>query len=308
MGNKQQAGSSAGYYKRLYKREKRLRSYLLWIAAIPMCMIIALGFVAFSLGGLTSLRVAQAQVAASANQTPTVVETVVVTVEGGGIRVETPAPWPTAKPPSSGQPTSIPGPENPSPQQLPPASTAPDDGRVWWGEGTLLSMDELQSADITAFCKSRMREVNPKTGITYYDQIVRDANAAGWNPAYIFAIWVEESDCSNYGAYPSVADFGVKNDVQTSAKVQPAPLANFDWQIQGLLYRKTYYRTNPDPDFAACRNSDGNPEVSAREYSLLYSEGAKGCKSASYSENPQFPGRIVRYFGIVTGGGKLEIH
>lgn len=94
----------------------------------------------------------------------------------------------------------------------------------------------------------------------YWDVMRRSINA-GYDPAFVFAIWFEESGGSDYGHYPNVADFGCIS----------VPRVNFDAQITCFLERRAYYQSSL---FDGCRFSGANE---METFLLIYSDGFYGC-------------------------------
>ncbi len=145
-----------------------------------------------------------------------------------------------------------------------------------------------------------------------YNDLVNQSNAAGYDPAFVMAIWLEESAASWYSSYPDVADFGCA--VNT-------PRMDFKSQLACFLNLKSAYSNRPlckagsslsyedfllvfSEGFAACRNTDGSiPEPDGKCFD-------KGDNPVShyrrFCSNVQFPDRIKNYYQLVTGGKSLD--
>lgn len=129
-----------------------------------------------------------------------------------------------------------------------------------------------------------------------YNDLVSRAKAAGYDPAFVMAIWIEESGASYYAKYPTVADFGCA--VNT-------PRADFAAQLTCFLGLKSFYSGST---FNSCRSGSG---VTMNDFLLIFSEGFNACKpenASCYKKfclNPQFPGRIRDYYSRVSGGRSL---
>lgn len=140
-----------------------------------------------------------------------------------------------------------------------------------------------------------------------YNDLVSRSNAAGYDPAFVMAIWLEESAASWYDTYPNSADFGC---------VVGRNRMDFNDQISCFLNLKGAYANRP----STCLTS-GGPTYEG--FLLIFSEGNAGaCRDdtatctlpdgntvphyRNFCTNPQFPDRIRQYYQLVTGGKSLN--
>lgn len=129
-----------------------------------------------------------------------------------------------------------------------------------------------------------------------YNDVVARAKAAGYDPAFAMAIWIEESGASDYSQFPTVADFGCA--VNT-------PRADFGAQLTCFLGLKASYASSR---FDSCRVGSG---LSMNDFLLIFSEGFNACNPSNAScyhkfcLNPQFPDRIRSFYSRVSGGRGL---
>lgn len=129
-----------------------------------------------------------------------------------------------------------------------------------------------------------------------YNDVVGRAKAAGYDPAFVMAIWIEESGASDYSQFPTVADFGCA--VNT-------PRADFGAQLTCFLGLRASYAASR---FDSCRVGSG---VTMNDLLLIFSEGFNACKPENpscyrkFCLNPQFPDRIRDFYSRVSGGRSL---
>ena len=143
-----------------------------------------------------------------------------------------------------------------------------------------------------------------------YNDLVSRSNAAGYDPALVMAIWLEESAASWYSSYPDVADFGC---------AVLYPRMDFTAQLGCFLGLKGAYANRPrciagttltvkdfmltfSEGFSACKNTDGTLPTDT----CIDSSGATVSHYQNFCNNPQFPDRIKNYYSLVTGGKTLN--
>ena len=131
-----------------------------------------------------------------------------------------------------------------------------------------------------------------------YNDVVNRARKAGYDPAFVMAIWIEESGASDYEQFPVVYDFGCMGST---------PNNDFNAQISCFLNLKNFYLS---PIFDSCKISTGGP-VTMEDFLLIFSEGFRACDPndttcyRNYCTNPQFPQRIKDFYSRVSGGKSL---
>lgn len=118
-----------------------------------------------------------------------------------------------------------------------------------------------------------------------YDEVVSRSRAAGYNPAYVMAIWIEETGA---GAYNASRQFGCGS-------------SGFDGELNCFLKLFENYSAGSSQDslFKDCRQGD---QPTYKEFSLFYSEGICPTiqrKNYSFCTNKAFPGRIDRFYKAV---------
>ncbi|KKQ84513.1 MAG: Peptidase M23B [Candidatus Woesebacteria bacterium GW2011_GWB1_38_8] len=150
--------------------------------------------------------------------------------------------------------------------------------------GVILPLADLLETDIPAEAKRNIEH--------RYAEIVDKSESAGYNPALTMAIWLEESGASDYGRYPTVADFGCIR----------FPRADFNSQLNCFLSLWGKYESTEQ--FRICRGEDN--ELSLREFLLIYEGGFGSCKADAFIAEPQFPKRIRNYYRLVTGRTDLD--
>lgn len=125
--------------------------------------------------------------------------------------------------------------------------------------GTVIS--EYRKQQIINFVKRRW----PNSLIdTQFDYVASTAAAYGYNPAFMIALWVEESGASGVPAWDFGCTKAPKNNI-------PAGLSC----MNGLSYKSAPWQ----------------------EFSCRFSEGHYPC---NYTINPNFPGNITRWYACVS--------
>ncbi len=163
---------------------------------------------------------------------------------------------------------------------------APDPGSV----SGLLSKSTLVAEFSREFPGNKIEEC--------YNDVINRARGAGYDPAFVMAIWIEESGASDYEQFPVVYDFGCMGST---------PNNNFNAQISCFLNLKNFYLS---PIFEPCRLSTSGP-ITMKDFLLIFSEGFRACDPSdttcyrNYCTNPQFPQRIVDFYSRVSGGRSL---
>ena len=144
-----------------------------------------------------------------------------------------------------------------------------------------------------------------------YNDLVRKSNAAGYDPAFVMAIWLEESAASWYSTYPNSADFG--------CTVGGWQRMNFTDQITCFMNLRGAYKRRSTDCFT------NGSTLSYQDFLLIFAEGNEGaCKNTTgvctladgstvphyhnFCNNAQFPGRIQNYYSLVTGGKSLNLN
>jgi len=131
-----------------------------------------------------------------------------------------------------------------------------------------------------------------------YNDVVNRARKAGYDPAFVMAIWIEESGASDYEQFPVVYDFGCMGST---------PNNDFNAQISCFLNLKNFYLS---PIFDSCKSSTSGP-ILMEDFLLIFSEGFRACDPndttcyRNYCTNPQFPQRIKDFYSRVSGGKSL---
>lgn len=171
------------------------------------------------------------------------------------------------------------------PKELNCDTNAPDPGSV----PGLLSRDRLVAEFANEFKGNHIEDC--------YNDVVYKSLAAGYNPGFVMAIWIEESGASDYAAFPNVSDFGCA--VNT-------PKSDFNAQIGCFLGLKASYANGNL--FKGCRAGGG---TAMDNFLLIFSEGAThACNPTDacylkYCLNGAFPGRIKSYYQRVSGNSSL---
>jgi len=150
--------------------------------------------------------------------------------------------------------------------------------------GEILPLADLLEIDVSETAKSHIR--------SHYSEIVDRSLNAGYNPALVISIWIEESGASDYGRYPGVADFGCIR----------FPREDFNSQLNCFLSLWSKYESTEQ--FRVCRGEDN--KLSLREFLLIYEGGFRSCENNQFLAEPQFPRRIREYYSKVTGGAELD--
>ena len=112
----------------------------------------------------------------------------------------------------------------------------------------------------------------------YYDTVVNRSTLAGYNPAFVMAIWIEETGASDYGQFGTdIYDFGCG----------AAPKGNFSAQLDCFLGLYDYWSAgSPDNSlFSSCREGGDHPNF--EDFMLYFAEGI--CTTIE-KQNRQFCG------------------
>lgn len=133
----------------------------------------------------------------------------------------------------------------------------------------------------------------------FYDIIINRAQAAGYNPAFVLAVWLEETGASDYQSFgTSIYDFGCggaeKGNVLSG--LQCFLSLYTDWSAGGKY----------DSLMSSCREGGANP--SFEDFMLFFAEGI--CTTVQ-SQNRQFcrynhslfPGKIRQFYNSVVAPG-----
>lgn len=206
------------------------------------------------------------------------------------VQAANPPPIPTFSPQqaSSGN-TFLDGPEfDPaSVQSQPPAQVqAPVQGQKFpYSYTPLLPLDQLLAAlDNYGFKQSVLSAVSAR-----YAFIVDQSRLNGYDESLGMAIWIEETAAGT----ASKRDFGCSTSAGTGFDNQ--------WRCWIGLWDKYAYGNQ----FAECRGIDQNPELSLREFMLIYEGGYKSCRNNEFLAERGFDSAIHKFYNLVTGGYNL---
>lgn len=162
------------------------------------------------------------------------------------------------------------------------------------GSGQLLPLPQLTDTLVKEVQAGKIAAVNTQAIAANYEKIVLKSQTSGYNPAFTMAVWIEESGASYYGKYPGVADMGCIY----------YPRENFDAQVDCFLRLWTLFSGNTNEIYKMCRGKD--QVLSFREFLLIYEGGGNSCASNNFMAEPNFPNRLRYFYGLVTGGSKLN--
>lgn len=129
-----------------------------------------------------------------------------------------------------------------------------------------------------------------------YNDLINRAIASDNDPAFMMAIWVEESGASNYDlSINPIADFGCASGNWERE--------NYERQAVCFASLQNAYATAPH--HALCR--DTNPPVgtlTVAKYLQTFSGGEKECIKNTFIANPQFYGQIQEAYKLINSSNK----
>ncbi len=124
--------------------------------------------------------------------------------------------------------------------------------------------------------------------LKYYDLVVSRAKEAGYNPAFVLTIWIEETGASDTD-YPGAHDLGCGSSTGIEPQLDCFMGLYKNWSTGGVYY----------PDVRDCLTNGTSPNF--EDFMLLFAEGCQGAikNDRQFCYHNTFPGKIEYFYNIV---------
>lgn len=125
----------------------------------------------------------------------------------------------------------------------------------------------------------------PQAKTQYYDTIVTRAIQAGWNPAFVLTLWIEETGASQN---TKVAAGGAGVLPASNGHLGCAP-----WELQTI---------NESLD-CLFKNFSGYTNDQFEAFMRIYSGEPAGSTGQPFVNNPNFPGNVLKFYSMLIPSG-----